>query len=668
MDEHLTSGAACEGIDDVRIRDIGEFIVLLREALDVLAEGLARPLPSIMQIPRVTRSNVGTLEVTNEGQGEVGSAPDATRVELLEPCPCHARQEQGQVVSRRRAWPSALAEGWQLSSLDGQCFQILVLLSFGLQVFLLLFAWIRRHNVSPVPRLLLWLAYLLADSTALFTLGHLSISSRLKEHQLVAFWAPLLLVHLGGQDTITAYSIEDNGIWLRHLQTLVVQVAGAIFVMYKYIPGSESLVIAAAVLIFVVGVLKYAERIWALKCATMDSIWLSLDTDASVVDRGNDALFEALLVRRHCLDAEDVLMAAHGLLDVCKGLFIGLRSLQRPYLGQVVQSFNLCGRLDMLMEMELSLMYDIMYTKAVVIHTWYGFCIRIIAPVATVVAFVLFQVSSKDGHSRHDVVISYVLLVGALVLEMASLVRAVGSTWTRVWLYDKMMKQEEAQAADTANSYSKWRFFHDELVLFRHMVGAARNRRWSGSVGQYNLLLSCARDRGEPHGKLRRIMRLVKDLWRGNQHQSWSAEVSGSTKESVLSEVLRIVGKGRHDGGNGNVGAFPGLVTLKEFGLTDHLGWSVQDIGFEDSIIAWHIASDICMFKDRSKKERLKEAIRVVSNYMMFLLVERPYMLPGPVRRSRHQHVRDALFRVMRTTEDAGHSQWEPEERITTTE
>jgi len=57
--------------------------------------------------------------------------------------------------------------------------QILVLLSFGLQVFLLLFAWIRRHNVSPVPRLLLWLAYLLADSTALFTLGHLSISSRL---------------------------------------------------------------------------------------------------------------------------------------------------------------------------------------------------------------------------------------------------------------------------------------------------------------------------------------------------------------------------------------------------------------------------------------------------------------------------------------------------------
>jgi hypothetical protein len=38
------------------------------------------------------------------------------------------------------------------------------------------------------------------------------------------------------------------------------------------------------------------------------------------------------------------------------------------------------------------------------------------------------------------------------------------------------------------------------------------------------------------------------------------------------------------------------------------------------------------MFKDRSKKARLLESIKVLSNYMMFHLVERPYMLPGSVR------------------------------------
>ncbi|GFZ17719.1 transmembrane protein, putative [Actinidia rufa] len=39
----------------------------------------------------------------------------------------------------------------------------------------------------------------------------------------MAFWAPFLLLHLGGPDTITAYSLEDNELWLRHLLGLVVQ-------------------------------------------------------------------------------------------------------------------------------------------------------------------------------------------------------------------------------------------------------------------------------------------------------------------------------------------------------------------------------------------------------------------------------------------------------------
>jgi hypothetical protein len=57
MDERLIGGAIGEGIDDVCVRDIGEFVALLGEALNVLLEGLARPLLAITQIPRVTRSS-----------------------------------------------------------------------------------------------------------------------------------------------------------------------------------------------------------------------------------------------------------------------------------------------------------------------------------------------------------------------------------------------------------------------------------------------------------------------------------------------------------------------------------------------------------------------------------------------------------------------------------
>jgi len=50
VDKSLTSHAAGEGIDDIDIYDIGELILLLGEALNVLLEGLIRPLPAITQV------------------------------------------------------------------------------------------------------------------------------------------------------------------------------------------------------------------------------------------------------------------------------------------------------------------------------------------------------------------------------------------------------------------------------------------------------------------------------------------------------------------------------------------------------------------------------------------------------------------------------------------
>ena len=133
--------------------------------------------------------------------------------------------------------------------------QILVLLSLTLQVLLLLLAGIHRREASPMPKFILWLAYQLADSTAIYAVGHLSLSNVPVKHQLVAFWAPFLLLHLGGPDNITAYALEDSKLWLRHLQNLVVQVLGAAYVLYKYVAGGDSFI-----LMFSVGVVKYPER------------------------------------------------------------------------------------------------------------------------------------------------------------------------------------------------------------------------------------------------------------------------------------------------------------------------------------------------------------------------------------------------------------------------
>jgi hypothetical protein len=40
--------------------------------------------------------------------------------------------------------------------------------------------------------------------------------------------------------------------------------------------------------------------------------------------------------------------------------------------------------------MEISLMYDTLYTKAVVMHTWYGFCIHLLSLLGTATTLLLF--------------------------------------------------------------------------------------------------------------------------------------------------------------------------------------------------------------------------------------------------------------------------------------
>ena len=135
-------------------------------------------------------------------------------------------------------------------------------MSLTQQVILLFFSGIRGRQGRSPKRILLWLAYQLADSTAMYALGNLSLSSTLRQHRLVAFWAPFLLLHLAGPDNITAYSFdfEDNKLWKRHLLTLVVHFLGAGYVVSKHIAGSGILFSLGATLMTIVAVAKFCGR------------------------------------------------------------------------------------------------------------------------------------------------------------------------------------------------------------------------------------------------------------------------------------------------------------------------------------------------------------------------------------------------------------------------
>lgn len=105
--------------------------------------------------------------------------------------------------------------------------------SLFLQVFLFLFRGMRRRSSWWLLRAVLWLAYVLADSVAVFVLGHLAVHASDPRQQLRSFWAPFVLLHLGGQDTISAFAKQDNQLWLQHLLNLVTQVVVAAYVVVK---------------------------------------------------------------------------------------------------------------------------------------------------------------------------------------------------------------------------------------------------------------------------------------------------------------------------------------------------------------------------------------------------------------------------------------------------
>lgn len=109
-----------------------------------------------------------------------------------------------------------------------------------------------------VLRTLLWLAYLSADTVAIFVLGHLAVRASEPGHQLMSFWAPFVLVHLGGQDTMSAFSKQDNELWTRHLLSLVTQVGVAGYVVAKASSWPDARLTAAMVIMFLSGFFKYA--------------------------------------------------------------------------------------------------------------------------------------------------------------------------------------------------------------------------------------------------------------------------------------------------------------------------------------------------------------------------------------------------------------------------
>ncbi|KAM0905252.1 hypothetical protein ACQ4PT_017524 [Festuca glaucescens] len=224
-------------------------------------------------------------------------------------------------------------DDWQL--------RILVLGSLGLQWFLLLAAPMRKFSIPRIFRTCIWLAIISSDALAIYALATLfnrhsrasgNCGNQQQQHSssiLEVLWAPVLLIHLGGQKEMAVNVMEDNELWIRHTVTLVSQVAVALYTFcISWHSSSDWKLLVAAVLLFVVGVASLSEKPFALNRATInrqaalsfqgqgtkkqsrkkrvalsetDKVWMLL-SDLSLLATAND-----LVARGRALSVEDVL-------------------------------------------------------------------------------------------------------------------------------------------------------------------------------------------------------------------------------------------------------------------------------------------------------------------------------------------------------------------------
>ncbi|GLJ19048.1 hypothetical protein SUGI_0341940 [Cryptomeria japonica] len=144
---------------------------------------------------------------------------------------------------------------------------ILLLTSMTLQLVLVILGARRYHSSRAIFHFVVWGAYIAAYAVAISALGIMMHGTR---SGIYGIWAPVLLLHLGGPDAISAYSTADNELWLRHAFNMVYQVSVVVFVIYS--SALEGYALVSAIFLLVAGATKYGERTLALWSASYSQI------------------------------------------------------------------------------------------------------------------------------------------------------------------------------------------------------------------------------------------------------------------------------------------------------------------------------------------------------------------------------------------------------------
>nr|XP_043634928.1 uncharacterized protein LOC122606023 [Erigeron canadensis] len=531
--------------------------------------------------------------------------------------------------------PDDVKKTWNEWALEG-----LILISICSQVLLFLLGNLRKYDPRTRIRLTLWCAYLTANAVASAALGVItqtaldvcnkskptSQSQKLNTSELMSFWAPFLLLHLGGPDTITAYSLEDNELWLRHMVELVFQSGLALYILLLSWPGCSHLPLLS-LLAYVAGFIKCYERVQALRLANTERL---RDSMLGSPDPGPnfpkfmeefelkktqgffvkvDQVTEAPEIKHACPEGQSQRISeAYGLFQTFKRMFVDLiltfedRDNSQLYFIRLKTS-----EIFTAMEIELGFAYDMFYTKANVVYTFVGLAIRLtsVSLIIMVLTGFIF-LCNMDDYRVIDIVITYLLIATAVLMEVFAVITMMRSDWADHWL--------------SQHNYTR------NILVFPFLKQPTR-LRWSNSIAQLDLLSVALEEKPPIFLSAQKFFGI--DQYRVKHRYKTYINVSNDIKDLIYMQFKEFINSSPD---TKSLCSHKGSFSLGRSNKCDALLWSITKVEFDQSILIWHIATTLCYFSDHEEKAECDNVCRVeskhMSDYLMHLLMTYPAMLP----------------------------------------
>lgn len=554
--------------------------------------------------------------------------------------------------------------------------QSFILLSLSLQTILILCAPFRKRTTNVIVIWLIWSAYLLADWAANFSVGLISNSQinnpRPDDHSdILAFWAPFLLLHLGGPDTITAFALEDNALWLRHLVGLLTQVAAAVIVFGQSLPTNKLWI--PTVLLFIAGTIKYGERTRALYLANLNKFRESmlkepdpgpnyaklmeeysskkeakLPTRIEMIAEPNKE-FKTTLYAADEVDLDDVAVVRHAyhFFEIFRGLIVDLIfSFRERHESRVFFHQRTSEDAFRVLAVELNFIYEVLYTKVVVVHSKIGYSVRFISWCAVVAALFRFYALDKHGFRKFDVRVTYTLLFGAIGLDTIALFMLASSDWTVAAL--KKSRENVLLGAMGRCFLTLPRYFLKlkrinwsvESMNFLEWTRRIVFRRWSESLYTYNVIDYCLKERPKtnlmPLSYLGPVLIYIieifglKDFYDKMKYVS-KKPLSKNLWDFIFGELQRKSLLADDPDTAKRIFSARGDWVLQDSDWTSDsskLMPYIADVDYDQSLILWHIATELCYNSDTvSVKDDSREFCKILSDYMLYLLVMQPTMM-----------------------------------------